>query len=161
MWTPTLARTLLLTCLGVLPAQASDTAPTPATLDDLAWMTGSWSATSEDGTVSEEHWTTPAGRLMVGMHRDVRKDGGAFFEFLRIEETAEGIHYVASPRGGPATAFRLTGSTPHRAVFENPDHDFPQRIVYRRDGDTLCAGIAAMDHEPDESHTWCWRRASL
>lgn len=149
---------LLVTASGSHAAEAS-TPRSPELLEELAWISGAWSSTG-DGVLAEEHWTTPAGGMMLGLHRDVREDG-TFFEYLRIEETAEGIQYVASPQGGPATAFRLTDSTPGRAVFENPAHDFPQRIVYTRDGDTLCAGIAATGEDPKPERTWCWQRGSL
>src|SRR5438034_280051 len=74
-------------------------------LGRLAWMEGSWSADSA-GTRAEEHWTSPKGGVMLGMHRDV---GGRVtsFEFLRIESDASGIRYLAQPQGRPATAFSV------------------------------------------------------
>ncbi|HVS02327.1 MAG TPA: DUF6265 family protein, partial [Thermoanaerobaculia bacterium] len=121
------------------PAAASAPERPAATLADLAWMTGSWEGTSGEVRM-EEHWTAPAGGLMVGMHRDVG-EGRSFFEFLRLEETAAGITYLASPRGRPATPFPLVEVGEQRAVFANPEHDFPQRIVYWREGARLCARI--------------------
>jgi len=41
-------------------------------------------------------------------------------------------------------------------VFENPDHDFPQRIEYARAGDTLTATISTMDRE--RTFSWSWTR---
>lgn len=147
--------------LGLLLAvpAAAQLPEAPPSIEDLAWMAGAWSAEG-DGVTSEEHWTAPAGGLMLGMHRDVRPDG-TFFEHLRIEAGDDGIAYVASPQGGPSTTFPLTEAGPGRAVFENPAHDFPQRIVYTREGDTLCAGIAAAGKEPEPRHVWCWQRGSL
>jgi len=63
------------------------------------------------------------------------RDGARVFaEALRIEARAEGVFYVATPEGEPTTAFRLTRGTDAEAVFENPAHDFPTRITYRREG---------------------------
>lgn len=58
-----------------------------------------------------------------------------FGESLRIEARADGVFYVATPEGEPTTAFRLTRSTADEVVFENPQHDFPTTITYRRSGD--------------------------
>jgi len=60
----------------------------------------------------------------------------AEFEFLRIEQRDDGIYYVAQPNGQcPATDFKLTRATGQQAVFENPAHDFPKRIIYKKLGD--------------------------
>lgn len=129
--------------------------PLPAApkLDDLAWLAGHWSST-QDGLETEEVWLAPAGGMMLGMHRDA-KGAKASFEFIRIAQTPEGIAYLAQPAGRPPTAFLLAEVTATRAVFENPKHDFPQRIVYElRDG-RLCATVAG-EGQPSES--WCWSR---
>ena len=106
-------------------------------LDRLAWLAGSWTG-GEGDTVMEEHWTTPAGGMMVGMHRDLRPGRRAFFEFLRIVEENGKISYHAMPAGRPpATIFPLLSMSERRVVFEKPDHDFPQRILYWLDDDGM------------------------
>ena len=118
-------------------------------------MAGSW-ASSEGGKVSEEHWTKPAGGLMLGVHRDT---GGAktAFEFLRIEESSGKITYLASPQGQPPTPFALVESAAQRAVFANPEHDFPQRILYWREGASLCAAVEGPIDGETVSERWCWQ----
>lgn len=128
-------------------------------LADLAWMAGSWTS-SEGAKTTEEHWTQPAGGLMLGVHRDVEGAKTAF-EFLRIEERAGKITYLASPQGGPATPFELVESEAEKAVFANPAHDFPQRVLYWRDGRSLCAAVEGPMNGETVSETWCWRPGSL
>jgi hypothetical protein len=41
-----------------------------------------------------------------------------------------GLVYIAQPGGRTPTEFVLTELSKTRAVFENPRHDSPQRIVY-------------------------------
>ena len=48
---------------------AAAEASAPDRLADLSWMAGSW-ASDQGGRTSEEHWTGPAGGLMLGLHRD-------------------------------------------------------------------------------------------
>lgn len=46
----------------------AEQSPTP-TLNDLAWMAGSWRGTTARGVVEmEEHWTEPKGNSMIGIH---------------------------------------------------------------------------------------------
>jgi hypothetical protein len=139
----------LLLCLALaLPLSA-------ATVNDLAWMAGHWKGTS-DGTAMEEIWTAPGGGMLLGMHRDVGANGRAFFEFLRIEETKEGLVYLAQPKGAVPTAFRMVELSDRRVVFANPQHDFPQRIIYSLQDGRLCARVEGENGRPEE---WCWTRA--
>ena len=74
-------------------------------LADLVWLTGSWVVVEGDG-LSEEHWTRPAGDTMMGLNRTVARGRTIAFEFLRIESTAQGVVYWASPGGRyPPTPF--------------------------------------------------------
>ena len=81
------------------------------------------------------------------------------FEFLRIESDQDGLVYLASPRGRPATPFRLVESAKARVVFANPQHDFPQRILYwlAEDG-LLHARIEGEQRGKPASEEWAWRR---
>ena len=127
----------------------------------LHWMTGSWAA-SIDGVEMEEHWTTPRAGMMLGLHRDVFASGKGFFEFLRIEDGPEGPVYLASPMGREATPFRMIEIGDRRAVFANPENDFPDRITYwMKDGGTLCARAEGQEGDEPRSSEWCWKRAQL
>ncbi len=121
------------------------------------WMTGSWGGTI-DGVKMEEHWTTSDGNLMVGMHRDVRGNGKVSFEFLRIEKAGHALVYKAMPGGRAPTPFTLKESTASRVVFENLQHDFPQRILYWLDGKRLCARVEGTMGGKVEGEQWCWSR---
>jgi hypothetical protein len=76
------------------------------------------------------------------------------FEFLRIAAGPDGVPvYWASPDGRPPVAFRLSQSGPGRVVFDNPQHDYPQRIAYQRSDGGLVATVSALDG----SHAMRWR----
>jgi hypothetical protein len=106
--------------------------PTPAkaTIADVAWLVGAWG-----GGSTEERWTPTKGGAMLGVSRTVKGDRMVAFEYLRIVERDGGLVYVAQPGGRSPTEFVLTDLTDTRAVFENPRHDSPQRIVYELDSD--------------------------
>ena len=150
-------RAALLTAAAVLVAALAGAQP--ASLDPVAFIAGTWSG-EEGGVSMEEHWTAPAGGLMLGLHRDVAKGKAVFFEFLRLEVTPAGIVYLASPKGAPATPFRLVESGGNRAVFENRAHDFPTRIVYRLKSDgSLNARIEGTKKGKLAFEEWTWKKA--
>lgn len=130
----------------LLPAQAPADAHR---IEDLGWISGHWQMTGK--TSVEEHWTQPAGGTMLGVNRTLRGGKTVAFEFLRIETRPQGIFYVAHPNAQPGTDFRLTALSATEAIFENPAHDFPKRLVYRRNADgSLTAradgGASSADH---------------
>ena len=133
----------------------------PEAIAALAWLAGSWSG-DEGGLAMEEHWTVPAGGALLGLHRDVKNGRMVSFEFLRIGASAETVTYWASPRSAPPTPFRLKELGPgRRVVFENPEHDFPQRILYwMGDDDALHARIEGPTGTGEKAMEWTWRRAS-
>jgi hypothetical protein len=139
---------------------STSVAATPPDLSELAWMSGSWMGT-EKGVEMEELWQTPKGNSMLGLHRDVAGGRTVGFEFQRIEATAEAITYWASPEGRPATPFRLKELKGKRVVFENPEHDFPQRIIYWLDNaGALHAKIEGTQGGKSSSMEWSWKRAN-
>jgi hypothetical protein len=108
---------------------------------DLHWFTGHWCAES-GGKFIEEHWLAPRGDILLGLSRTVKGAKTASFEFLRIEWTGGVPSYIAQPQGQPPVAFKLTASGTDWARFENPAHDFPKRVEYRRTAGGLYAEIA-------------------
>ncbi len=108
-----------------LPAAAK------ATIGDLGWLSGAWVGTRSTGSSVEERWTPPLGGAMLAVSRTVNTSGKMVaFEYLRIVERDGGLVYVAQPGGAKATEFVLTELSGKRAVFDNPRHDYPKRIVY-------------------------------
>ncbi len=105
-------------------------------IDSLAWLSGCWGGKGEEG-VADEQWGKPAGGSLVGANRIVKGDRTISTEFLQIREAAEGLVLTVHPLGQPAVSFRLESAGKTSAVFENPAHDFPQRIVYQRKGNNL------------------------
>ena len=118
---------LFAACLPLAQVQAQ-TDP----LATVAWMAGCWSEQGRDAG-SVEQWTTPAGGLMLGMARTLKAGRVVDLEFMQIRTGADGkLVYIAQPQGRPPTEFKLVRQAKDtEAVFENPAHGFPQRVLYR------------------------------
>ena len=132
-----------LICAAALPFLASCAATAQSSpLSDLSWMSGCWAHEHGD---TKEVWSEPEGELMFG-YGVSKKDGKVrFFEELRIEARDGSAVYIASPNGGPSTSFTETDRTGLSVTFDNPDHDFPQRIEYGANRVALIAKISKLD----------------
>lgn len=117
--------------------QAAATTPGP----DFQWLQGHW-CSEQEGVRIEELWLRPASGEMIGINRTTRSGVMAAFEYLRIVQKDGVTTYVAQPGGSSPTPFLLTGHGDSWVAFENPDHDFPQRIEYHRDGENMQAEIS-------------------
>lgn len=150
---------VLLSLAGLAWAQngstAKDSTDKATKIESLKWLAGRWEGDIE-GDMTEEHWTEPKGGMLLGMNRSVFRSGKASFEFLRIAETPSGITYFASPSGKAATPFILKEASDSHVVFENKDHDFPKRIFYRRQKDSLTARIEGVIKGKEECMEWTW-----
>ncbi|MBL8889704.1 MAG: hypothetical protein JNL67_06975 [Planctomycetaceae bacterium] len=102
-----------------------------ATIADAGWLAGNWVGTRSSGSSIEERWSPPLGGAMLATSRTVNTSGQMVaFEYLRIVERDGGLVYIAQPAGRTPTEFYLTALSSTRAVFDNPRHDYPKRIVY-------------------------------
>jgi hypothetical protein len=119
-------------CLFRHPKDIPLPMPAKAAIGDLAWLAGTWVGTRGMGgaITTEERWSPPLGGAMLAVSRTVSKGKMSAFEYLRIVERDGGLVYIAQPGGRAATEFVLTEFSKTKAVFENPRHDSPQRIVY-------------------------------
>lgn len=115
------------------------------TIDDLAFLAGCWEGDLGDGTVIRETYTAPRGGSMLGNSQVAGGGKTHFFEFIQLAQTDAGVAYKPSPNAKDSVAFPLAKLTGTAVVFENPSHDFPQRIAYTLEGDKLTARIEKLD----------------
>jgi hypothetical protein len=124
----------------------------------LGWLEGHWSG-GTNGARSEEIWTSPEGGALIGLHKDIRDGKVTSFEFLRIAARGDSVCYFASPRGASTTVFCLAEIGERRVVFENPEHDFPQRILYWLDDESrLHARVEGTVGGEARGMEWVWER---
>jgi hypothetical protein len=132
--------------------------PQPAVrnpLSDLGFMAGCWRGLTRPGTTIEEFYTTPSSNLIIGTTRYVRDGRTVDFEFTRIDQTDSGAVITPHPKGVRSVSFAPKIIERNRAVWENPTHDFPQRILYTRVADdTLVARIEGRTPSGDRALEW-------
>ncbi|HSW24530.1 MAG TPA: DUF6265 family protein [Burkholderiaceae bacterium] len=119
---------------------------TAAPIDELTWLAGCWAAERGDAG-SGESWTTPAGATVLGTSRTVRGGRTVAHEFMLIVDSPHGLTFIAAPSAKPAASFRAIRVEPRRVTFENPDKDFPQRVIYESPDDATLVGRIEGRHD--------------
>lgn len=97
----------------------------------LSWLAGTWSGEMWGGEFVA-HYSTPAGGRVLS-HSELIQDGNvAFYEFEVFRTRDGGVWLLPHPGGTPAGGFqlRMLDGDAKKAVFENPDKDFPTRVTY-------------------------------
>ena len=116
--------------------------PTAAVaINQLGWLAGHWRM-ERAGRVVDEQWMAPAAGVMLGMSRTIARGKVVEHEFIQIREgPGAALYFIAMPSGQKEAAFQIVSLSATEAVFENPQHDFPQKISYRlqADGSLLAA----------------------
>ena len=122
------ARVLLLSVSALLSVDATAAG---SSVESVAWLTGCWQAEKGEAG-SGEHWLPPAGGTMFGVSRTVKNGTTVDFEFVQLRTNADGkLVFIAQPSGQKEATFVASSITESSVTFENPQHDFPQKVIYR------------------------------
>jgi hypothetical protein len=130
-----------------------------ATIEQVGWMQGCWQMDAGPRVV-EEQWMAPRGGVMLGMGRTVRDGKLVEYESVVLREQDGKLAYEAHPSGQPPAVFMASTIEESTVIFENPAHDFPQRVGYKRDGDSLLAWIDGAVNGKSRRVEFPYRRAA-
>ena len=144
--------------LLALAASSPAAAQTATGIAAVTWLTGCLEMRRGDRVVEEQRMPVRAG-TMVGMGRSVGIRGLDDYELTVIQESGSRLLYVAHPRRQPVATFVASVATTDSVVFENPEHDFPQRVGYRRIGaDSVLAWIDGTSEGKQRRFEFPYRR---
>lgn len=96
------------------------------------WLLGSWETKSADGTLSE-NWKKVNDSTYEGQSYFVKGKDTLHFETVTLQQKGEELSYLTTIQGqsnDKPISFVLTETTEKQLVFENPKHDYPQKISY-------------------------------
>ncbi len=106
-------------------------------IDDVAWLEGTWHETKENESYEESWELKPAdsGNYWVGKGIWKAQDSVIFTEYVHLfEKDSMLIYKVMDSNEAKHTGvlFKSTVVNDSILVFENPNHDFPTKIAYKR-----------------------------
>lgn len=135
-----LKQTLLLIPMIVLLLSACSNTNNTVRNDTLSQkLAGTWKTTGN--TVFYEQWKAVADSGLIGRAFSLSHAGDTMFsERLRIDSQGDSLYYMAKvyrQNQGKIIRFALVQQSSNQWVFENPWHDYPNRIVYRFEGDSI------------------------
>lgn len=129
--------TLMLTACLYLASCADDTTKQEKNkLQKADWVLGYWQMSSPDGSAVTESWIRTDDTSYSGVGKFTDSTGKVLStEDIRIVLRNNELWYiptVSNQNGGQPVAFREADFSDSVIVFENKEHDFPQRIVYQK-----------------------------
>jgi len=116
----------------------------PTDIKKLSWLVGKWNnLSSEPGTTGYEKWEKLNQNEFKGSGITMKGSQIVFEEKLRILVKDGNIYYVADvSENNEPTYFKFTELTDNSFVCENPQHDFPKKISYKKNGNKIYASIS-------------------
>lgn len=114
-------------------------------ISQLKWLIGSWENVSNQGNMYEK-WQIKNDSAFIGESYFIKGNDTLSAEMISLEQTGQDLFYiplVKNQNDGKPVLFLLTSMDQQTFVFENPIHDFPQKITYQQVGqDSLIAKIS-------------------
>ncbi len=130
-----------------------------APVADLSWLSGYW-LSCEGGSDVSETWSSQQRGVVLGTGMTVNGEKVAW-EHTRIVAGEGSATFFANPSGQASAEFKSIELGARKVVFANPTHDFPQRVIYSRDGDTLTGRIEGVMQGATKSMEWRYAKAPL
>lgn len=113
-------------------------------IDHLIWLIGEWKSVSKDGTLYE-NWAKVDEKLFSGKSFLIAGKDTLFSEKIALQQNGSDLYYtptVGNQNNGQPVPFKFIEFKDGEYIFENKEHDFPQRIIYKNpQPDFLCARI--------------------
>jgi hypothetical protein len=120
--------------------------------EKLSWIVDRWISPLGE-SITYENWVRVDDTTFSGESHTIKDGDTVFTEQLKIEKIGDDIYYTAVVKHNPGPVhFKLVELGENKAVFENPKHDFPNRIIYMlKDDGTLYARIEGKNKKGEDA----------
>lgn len=131
-------------------------------LEQASWVLGSWENKSDEGHLIEA-WRMMNDSTYVGYSYYIIENDTVSSEKIRLQQRGNELFYIPLVKGqnqGKAINFKMTLASNDSLIFENPEHDYPQKITYVKiHSDSLCAEISGISDGKPKKDLFPMRRA--
>lgn len=101
-------------------------------IEKMNWLIGYWELKLNEGLLVES-WTKANDSIFIGKSYFLKGSDTIHSEKIQLTQSKENLFYsptVAGQNNDKAINFKLTSINETLFVFENPAHDYPQKISY-------------------------------
>ncbi|MDL2141939.1 DUF6265 family protein [Flavobacterium tructae] len=109
------------------------------------WLIGNWENKSPEGILTE-NWQKLNDSTFSAASYFIKEKDTIHLENIVLSQKEETLTYFATVKGqndDKPVAFQSTAESDKQLVFENPKHDYPQKITYTKGANnTLTAEIS-------------------
>ena len=141
--------------------KTSDSKATEASFQDAEWLIGNWGNTLPDGSFIEI-WTKENDTVYKAESYFIANNDTLFAEYVSLGKVNDTITYTVtmpSQNNEQPVGFKLKSMSANKMVFENPQHDYPNKIVYNKiTKDSIVAIISGAKKGKQASETFAMRR---
>ena len=136
--------TLLALVITVVSCQKKETVEKDK-IKKADWLIGNWENTSPDGILTE-NWEKVNDSTFSATSYFIKGKDTLHFESIILTQLGETLTYKATVKNqndDKPVSFPSTSESDQKLVFENPKHDYPQKITYTKGtNNTLTAEIS-------------------
>lgn len=131
-------------------------------LHKAEWLIGNWEKKDSLGTLTES-WQNLDDSTFVGQSFYITtKNDTVHRETIELMQKGDFLLYSATVQGennGLPTPFQMTESTDSLLVFENPKHDYPQKIRYQLNEDkSFIATVSGIQKGKESSESFLMQK---
>lgn len=137
---------LLIGTLLILASCQDKSTPKYEKLEKMNWLVGQWENKTPEGLLTET-WTKDNDSTFTGQTYYIKNEKDTIHsESIVLTQAKEELIYRPTVKGqnnDEPVDFKLTSDIEHNFTFENPAHDYPKKIVYKKVNDkSLVATIS-------------------
>jgi hypothetical protein len=125
------------------------------------WLIGNWENELEQGILSES-WEKANDSTFNGKSFFIKDKDTLNNETIVLSQKGDDLFYVPVVQGqnnNEPVVFKMTKADAKQLVFENPKHDFPQKISYTKiNNDSIVAAISGVVNGKAESESYPMKR---
>ncbi|MFV5696137.1 DUF6265 family protein [Flavobacterium sp. LB3P122] len=152
--------TLILLLLALVSCKNSDSNKIEK-IKAASWLLGNWENKSADGNLTE-NWKKVNDSTFQAQSYYIKEKDTLHFEAITLQQKGEELTYNTAVKGqneDKPVSFKLTTGTEKQLVFENPKHDYPQKISYTQiTPDSLVAKISGMQQGKPSSEQFSMKK---
>jgi hypothetical protein len=130
-------------------------------LADAKWLLGRWEQTTPKRTIYEI-WTSNSDSTYSGKSYLLKEKDTIVLETVSLLQKEGVLFYiptVTNQNNSMPVSFKLTFTSGNKLVFENPGHDFPQKITYTLiSSDSLMAEISGTLNDKEQLRQFPMKR---